>query len=90
MSGDEGSLDLPGCGYKVGLALLGASDWFQSSHINTVFSSAVTPGTECVIGPFWAGPHIIKLPEGFNKSGSNTELNSSYLSPGPLKYPELS
>lgn len=82
MSGDEGSFDLPGCGYKVGLALLGESDWFQCSHINTIFSSAMTRGTKCVIGPLWVGPYIIKLPESFNKPGSGTKINSSYLSCG--------
>lgn len=79
MSVDKGSFDLPRCGYKVGLALLGESDWFQCSQINTIFSSAVTQGRKCVSGPFWVGLYIIKLLEGFTKPGSCTKVNSCYL-----------
>ena len=39
------------------------SDWFQCSHIDTVFSSSMTLGIKYVIGPFRVGPKIIKLPE---------------------------
>lgn len=57
--------DLPGCGYEVGLALLGESDRLQGSRISVVFSVGATLGTKCVIGSFRAGPHIIKITRKF-------------------------
>lgn len=68
--GVRGALTSMGVGTRWGWLFLRVPDWFQGSHVDSIFSLAVTfshwlymlSGTKCVIGLFWVGRYIIKLP----------------------------